>query len=70
MSCKIQSSRKEAWSVAAEQLSEATRALTGDHIGEMSRQDIMALRARAEDAHLASENARLLLELHREEHGC
>jgi hypothetical protein len=38
------------------------------------RQDVQAgyygLRARAEDARLASENARLLLELHREEHGC
>jgi hypothetical protein len=70
MSCKIQASLNEAWSLAAEKFSAATKALTGDHIGKISKVDFMALRARAEDARLASENARLLLELHRQEHGC
>jgi hypothetical protein len=44
--------------------------MTGDHIGKMSRADFMALRGRAEEKRLASENARLVLELHRTEHGC
>jgi hypothetical protein len=48
----------------------ATRALTGDHIGKMCKLDLMAPRARAENARLAPEDARLLFELHREEHGC
>jgi hypothetical protein len=68
--CKIQASLTEAWSIATEQFSAATKALTGDHIGKMSRGDYMVLRGRAEQARLASENARVLLELHRQEHGC
>jgi hypothetical protein len=68
--CKIHSSLTEAWSVATEQFSAATKALTGDHIGTMSREDYMAFRRKAEEARLASENARMFLELHREEHGC
>jgi hypothetical protein len=62
--------KSEAWSLASEQFSAATKALTRDHIANMSKADFMALRARAEDARLASDNARILLELHPEEHGC
>jgi hypothetical protein len=70
MTCKTKTGLSEAWSLAAERFSTATKAMTSDHVGKISKTDLMALRARAEDARLASENARLLLELHREEHGC
>jgi hypothetical protein len=36
----------------------------------MSKEDYVVLRSQAEQARLASENARVLLQLHREEHGC
>jgi hypothetical protein len=70
MTCKIQASLNEAWSQAAGEFSTVTEAMTGDQVGKMSTADFVALRARAEDARLASGNAWTLLELHRQEHGC
>jgi hypothetical protein len=70
MSCKIQASLTEAWSAATEQFSASVKAMTGNHVGTMPGADYKALRASAEDARLKSENARMLLELHRKEHGC
>jgi hypothetical protein len=69
MSCKIQASLTEAWSNATSEFSSAIKALTVAHAG-MSEAEYRGLRAKAETARLASENARLLLELHRNEHGC
>jgi hypothetical protein len=70
VSCITQATLTEAWSLATEQFSAATKALTGDHIGKMSQEAYKGLRRKAEEARLASENARMLLELHRNEHGC
>jgi hypothetical protein len=68
--CKTQAALSEAWSLATGRFSAATKALTGDRVDKMSEEDYRALLANAEEARLASENARLLLELHRAEHGC
>jgi hypothetical protein len=70
MSCKIQRELTEFWSNATVEFSDAIKALTGDRIGTMSKTEYMALRAKAEEARLAPENARMTLELHRKEHGC
>lgn len=69
MSFKIQAVLTEAWSLATEQFSAATKALTGSVIAKMSSMGFMVLRATAEEARLKSDNARLMLELHRKEHG-
>ena len=58
------------WKAATEKFSEAVGALTGKHIGTLSREQYAALRAKPEATRLASENARLVLEMHRMEHGC
>jgi hypothetical protein len=70
MSCRTQLALTQAWSDATEEFSAAIRAMTGNLIGKMPRAEYMALRARAEESRLASENARMLLDLHRKEHGC
>jgi hypothetical protein len=70
MSCKIQASLTEVWFAATEQFSASVKAMTGHHIETMSNADYMVLRGKAEKARLASENARMMLELHRKEHGC
>ena len=70
MSCQTQFALTEAWSSATDEFSAAIKAMTGDGIGSMSKADYMVLRATAETARLRSENARLMLELHRKEHGC
>ena len=70
MSCKIQADLTEAWFAATEQFSAAIKAMTGTHIGKISNADFMVLRGAAETARLASENARVLLDLHRKDHGC
>jgi hypothetical protein len=70
MSCKTQSTLTQAWLDANDRFSDAIRAMTGDHIGRISKAEYMALRGQAEEARLASENARLLIEIHRQEHGC
>jgi hypothetical protein len=59
-----------AWSDATTQFSSAVKEMTRAHISTMSEADYIVLRGKAETARLASENARLLLELHRNEHGC
>jgi hypothetical protein len=68
--CKIHSSLTEAWSTATEHFAAATKALIGDRIGTISKEEYMGLRRKAEEARLASENARMFLELHRQEDGC
>jgi|HubBroStandDraft_1064217.scaffolds.fasta_scaffold741691_1 hypothetical protein len=68
--CETKAALAEAWSTATRQLSDATNAMTFDRIGRMSKEDYVVLRSQAEQARLASENARVLLQLHREEHGC
>jgi hypothetical protein len=70
MSCKIQSALTDSWVQATDKFSAAVKAMTGSHIATMGEADFMLLRGAAERARLASENARLLLELHRKEHGC
>jgi hypothetical protein len=60
----------EAWFSATEQFSAAVKAMIGSQIGAMSQSDFALLRATAERTRLAAENARLLLKLHRKEHGC
>jgi hypothetical protein len=68
--CDIQSALTESWFKATDEFSSAIKAMTGKHISKVSESDFMLLRAAAEKARLASENARLMLELHRKEHGC
>jgi hypothetical protein len=68
--CEVQAALREARARAASELAEATRALTKTSLGTMSNPDLMALRARAEEARQAAENARVHLDLHRREHGC
>jgi hypothetical protein len=58
------------WHDSIEELSKTVKALTGHGVGTMSRAEYQNLRGHAEHARLASENARLLLEIHRNEHGC
>jgi hypothetical protein len=70
MSCNTQRSLIEAWFGATAQFSDAVKAMTGSQIAAMSPDDFAVLRGKAETARLASENARLMLELHRKEHGC
>ena len=52
--------------MATREFSEAVSAMAGDANGETSAD----LWVKAERTRLASENARLLLKMHREEHGC
>jgi hypothetical protein len=70
MTCKVQSALTQEWFNATEQFSAAIKAMTGSRIATMSNTEYVVLRAAAEKARLASENARLSLELHRHEHGC
>jgi hypothetical protein len=70
MSCKTQAALTQAWFSATEQFSAAVKAMIGSDVGSMSQADFALLRAAAEKMRLAAENARLLLELHRKEHGC
>jgi hypothetical protein len=68
--CKTRATLSAAWSAATRDFSDATNVLTGDQIGTMSTPAYQALRAKAEQARLISENARIALNLHRQEHGC
>jgi hypothetical protein len=70
MFCKIQVALTEEWYQATQEFSNAIRAMTASKIDTISWADYMLLRDEAEKARLASENARMLLELHRNEHGC
>jgi hypothetical protein len=70
MSCEIQSALTKAWFDAIREFSGAVQAMPGDHIRTMSRGEYLGLRAKAEESRLASENARVSLDLHRKEHGC
>ena len=70
MGCEVQSVLTESWFKATEEFSAAIKAMTGSHIAQMSQADFMLLRGAAEKARLASENARLMLDLHRIDHGC
>jgi hypothetical protein len=65
MSCKIQRELTEFWSNATSEFSDAIKAMTGDRIATISQTEYMALRAKAEESRLASENARMTLEIHR-----
>jgi hypothetical protein len=70
VTCKIQTALTQEWFAATEQFSAAIKAMTGGQIATMPNTEYVVLRAAAEKARLASENARLSLELHRHEHGC
>ena len=69
-SCKIRAALSETWSAATRDFSDAAKVLTGDQIGMMPTPAYQVLRAKAEQARLASENARIALNLHRQEYGC
>jgi hypothetical protein len=68
--CKIRAILSAAWSAATRDFSDATNVLTGEQIGTIPNPAYQALRAKAEQARLASENTRIALNLHRQEHGC
>jgi len=70
MSCEIHNALTQAWSEANKRFSDAVNAMTGDQIGTLSRAEYMVLRGDAEKARVASENAGLVVETHRHEHGC
>jgi len=70
MSCKVRAALTQGSLDADNHFSEAMRAMTGDHIGKLSRAEYMVLRAQVEEARRASENACLAVERHRHEHGC
>jgi hypothetical protein len=70
MYCEIQAALVDEWCDATLRFSAAIKAMTGSQIAAMSPANFAVLRGKAEPARLASENARMALELHREEHGC
>jgi len=70
MSCKIHAALNQAWADATLEFSNATAALAGAATSKMSNDEYLALRAAADSALLASENARVILDLHRKEHNC
>jgi hypothetical protein len=70
MPCAIHKELNVIWSEAAQEFSSAVAALSGPQIGTMSKPKYAALVAKAEAARLASENARIAIQLHSKEHGC
>jgi hypothetical protein len=68
--CKIQAALVEDWCNTSLRFAAAIKAITGNHTATMCQADYMALCAKAEETRLEMENARMLLELHRKDHGC
>jgi hypothetical protein len=70
VSCTIHSQLNDVWNETTKAFSDAVSALTGSNVGTMSGQEYRALVARVEECRLASENARMAVQLHRKEHDC
>jgi hypothetical protein len=70
VSCKVEADLSEAWALAKREFVEASQALSGPHIGYLSKMEFIALRLTAKRARMTSDNAKLALEAHRKEHGC
>ena len=70
MSCETRASLTEAWDLGRKLFSVAVEAMTEGQIPRMPDEDFLVLLTRTDEAWLASENARILLELHRKKHGC
>jgi hypothetical protein len=70
MYCEIQAALVDEWCDATLRFSAAIKAMIGSRTATMSLADYAILRAQADEYRLASENARLLLGQHRQEHGC
>ena len=64
MACKERDALFEVWREALDSLGDSVRQLAS------SDGDLEALHRRSEDARLHAENVRMLLKLHRSEHGC
>ena len=69
MYCEIQARLKEAWSSATQEFGAAVSMLI-DEPDTTSKIRYQELKSRAAAARLSAENARMLLSIHREEHGC
>ena len=70
MSCESKSQLTLSWKSAVEEYSEVVRLLSGNGIGVLSKVEYERLRIKAEKVRLESDNARLTLDIHRQEHGC
>ena len=55
---------------ATSEFSDVVAALTGPHVGTLSKADHAGLMAKAEAAGLTSNNARVAMQMHRNVHGC
>jgi hypothetical protein len=68
--CQEERKRMQAWKTALRELSVALKAFSAAIHNNFPSADCDRLRAEVERARLASDNARLSLAMHRNEHGC